>query len=231
MSQKRKLATYRGKLSPTEIAAGMNAATENAQRLVSDADILLAAGRFPTAASLASLSIEESGKVSILRELATAASDDELSSAWKGYRSHTRKNVQWQVPQLAIQGARKLDDLRPLFDEKSDHPFVLDHLKQLGFYTDCLGEKHWSIPAEVVDEQLARSLVQIAKLLVSKRDVSAKEIELWILHVGSAPKTDVCLMKQAVVNWYAAMQESGLRPQGINEMERFINEGVPFPQA
>lgn len=207
----------------------MNAATANAQRLADDADMLLAAERFPTAASLASLSIEESGKVSILRGLATATSDNEVLEVWKSYRSHTRKNVQWQLPQLALQGARKLDDLRPLFYGESDHPFVLDHLKQLGFYTDCLGKGHWSIPNEAIDETLARMLVQTAKLLVSKREVSAQEIELWTQHVGSAPKNDLALMKHSLVTWYAAMQEAGLRPQGINEMERFINEGVPFP--
>lgn len=90
----KKLNTYRGPLSAAEISAGMNAANANALRLVEDAKVLLAAGRIPTAASLAALSIEESGKTSILRQLATAASKDEITTAWKGYRSHTRKNVQ-----------------------------------------------------------------------------------------------------------------------------------------
>lgn len=230
MSPKKKLDSYHGRLSSAEIVAGMNAATANARRLADDADILLTAGRFPTAASLASLSIEESGKVSILRSLATAASDSEVQEAWKSYRSHTRKNVQWQLPQLALQGAQKLDDLRPLFDGTSDHPFILNHLKQLGLYTDCLGNRHWSIPNEAIDETHAHMIVQTAKLLASKGDVSVQEIELWTLHVGSVPKNDFDLMKHALVNWYAAMQEAGLRPQGINEMERFINEGIPFPQ-
>lgn len=207
----------------------MNVATANARRLAEDADILLASGRFPTAGSIACLSIEESGKVSILRQLATATSNVEVTEAWRSYRSHTRKNVQWLLPQLAMQGARKLDDLRPLFDEGSDHPYELDHLKQLGFYTDCLDKRRWSLPTEVIDEQLASMLVRTAKLLVSKREVSSQEIDLWMLYVGSAPKSDINQMKQALVDWYTAMQEAGLRPQGSNEMERFIIEGVPFP--
>jgi len=48
----------------------MNAATRNARRLAADARLLLDAGRLPTAAALATLSIEETGKVSILREIA-----------------------------------------------------------------------------------------------------------------------------------------------------------------
>lgn len=227
----KKLNTYRGPLSAAEISAGMNAANANALRLVEDAKVLLAAGRIPTAASLAALSIEESGKTSILRQLATAASKDEITTAWKGYRSHTRKNVQWQLPALAIAGARKLEEFRPLFDENADHPYILDQVKQLGFYTDCLGDRHWSIPANVVEEGLAHALVRIATLLVGKREITIKEIELWIEHLGSLPKDDLSVMKKALANWYAAMQAAGLRPDGTNEMERFINDGVPFPEA
>lgn len=227
----KKLNAYRGPLSAEEIAAGMNAANANALRLVEDAQVLLAVGRVPTAASLAALSIEESGKTSILRQLATAASEDEIASAWKGYRSHTRKNVRWQLPALALAGARRLEEFRALFDENSDHPYVLDQVKQLGFYTDCLGNRHWSIPTNVVEEDLARALVQIAALLVEKREITTKEIELWIEHVGTAPKDDLPVMKNALASWYAAMQKAGLRSKGINEMKRFINDGVPFPEV
>ena len=69
---KQKLSQYRGKLSPAQIADGMNAAIRNARRLSDDARTLFDLERYPTAASIAVLSIEESGKVSILR-LITAA--------------------------------------------------------------------------------------------------------------------------------------------------------------
>lgn len=230
MKQGRNLNSYRGRLTPTEISAGINAAVANAQRLADDADLLFKAGRFPTSLSLACLSIEESGKVSILRSLAIATSDEEVKAAWKKYRTHTRKNVQWLLPQLAMQGARKLDDLRPLFEEGADHSYELDNLKQLGFYTDCLDIRHWSTPIEAIDEQLACKLVSTAKLLVSKKEVSALEVELWKTHIGSVPQDNFALMQNALVNWYTAMQEAGLKPHGVNEMERFILEGVQFPK-
>ena len=143
---------------------------------------------------------------------------------------HTRKNAQWLLPELALKGARKLDDLRPLFDGDADHPFILDNLKQLGFYTDCLENKKWSVPQEAIDEKLAQSLVQIAILLVSKRQVTVTEIKLWIENLGAAPKNDFVASKAALVKWYSAMQEAGLCEPGINKMEQFINEGVPFPK-
>ncbi|WLI89602.1 AbiV family abortive infection protein [Massilia sp. R2A-15] len=226
----KKLQAYRGALSATEIAAGINAANANALRLVEDAEVLLNSGRVPSAASLASLSIEEAGKVSILRQLSTATSKDEVAAAWKSYRSHTHKNALWILPDLAASGARKLDDLRPLFEKDAEHPFVLDQIKQLGFYTDCLGNQHWSIPLEVIDEELARNLIQTAKTLVGKRETTVQEIELWVQFVGAAPRDDLSESQNALVNWYAAMQAAGLRPKGANEMERFINIGVLFPR-
>lgn len=174
MSSK-KLQSYRGPLSATEIAAGMNAANANALRLVEDAELLLNSGRFPSAASLATLSIEETGKVSILRQLSIATSKEEVAATWKRYRSHTQKNVQWLLPDLVVKGARKLDDLLPLFEKHAEHPFLLDHVKQLGFYTDGLGSRHWSIPSQVVSGELARSLIRPPKFLLGSARLPKKK--------------------------------------------------------
>jgi AbiV family abortive infection protein len=161
---KKQLDKYKGELSPEQIAEGMNAASDNAARLIEDANLLLERGRFPSAASLAILAIEEAGKVPILRGLALSKDDKEIASHWREYRSHTKKNVLWLLPQLVARGARRLDDFRPLFDEDSDHPFILDQVKQISFYTDCLGDAHWSIPHDVIDESLAMMLLQIARI-------------------------------------------------------------------
>ena len=222
----KKLDAYRGKLLPAEIAKGMTVAGRNARRLADDAATLLAAGSFPTATSLAALAIEESGKASILRALALARDDAEIKDEWKAYRSHTRKNSAWLLPALAASGARKLDDLRPLFDQDSEHPFLLDQLKQLGFYTDCLGTGQWSVPTEVIDEHLARMLVKLADVLAKSKDVTEKEIQLWIEHVGPIWKRDPSWMKTALANWYAAMQAAGLAPEGENKMEQFVRHDI-----
>jgi AbiV family abortive infection protein len=223
---KRKPRGYRGRLSPRQIAAGINAAHENALRLVADAGSLLAMKRFPTAASLAILSIEEAGKISILRGIAVARSDAEIDEKWARYRSHVRKNVAWILPQLVAKGVRKLSDLKPLFEESSDHPLILDKIKQIGFYTDCQGRAHWSMPAEVIDEDLATMLVRIAKVLASGRKCSELEIELWIKHVGPVWRKTLREMEEGVIKWYAAMQDAGLAPKGPNEMAQFIRDGL-----
>ena len=76
---KKKLDQYRGKLSPVQISEGINAAISNAKRLADDAELLLKERRFPSAASLAVLSIEESGKLSILRQLDVVQNDKHLN--------------------------------------------------------------------------------------------------------------------------------------------------------
>lgn len=229
---KKTLDAFRGALTPAQVAEGIRVASANAVRLANDAELLFRAGSFPTAASVAILAIEETCKVSILRSLALARSDVEASAKWKEYRSHTRKNGAWLLPQLAAQGAKKLEDLRPLFEEGAEHPYLLDQLKQLGFYTDCLGQAHWSLPADVISEELAESLVETARLFArsSAGECTTREIELWVEHLGPV-RQDLGWTKQAVINWYAAMQEAGLKPKGDNAMEQFIRVGISPDEA
>lgn len=217
---------YKGLLSSAEVAAGMNAAIRNANRLAEDARLLLNAGRIPTAASLAALAIEESGKVTILRQVALASSQKGAAKAWKPYRRHTDKNAMWLFPQVVAGGARKLKDFRSLVDASSDHPQLLDQLKQLGFYTDTYKRGHWSCPEDVIDQKLAESLVATAELLASDKDVTTEEIDLWVKHLGPVWGMSDESMQQALVNWYADMQEHGLAPPGDNAMEAFVQPGV-----
>jgi len=223
---KRKLEQYKGFLKPRQVAAGINAAITNAKRLADDAALLLESGRYPSALSLAVLSIEESGKVPILRSLALARNPEEIAEAWHEYRSHTRKNVMWMFLDLFAKGARRADDFNPLFYEESDHPFLLDMVKQVSFYTDCLGNAHWSLPSDVVDEDLSRSIVYIAQLLATKRQRTEREIELYVKHLKPVWKSHKELMEMALVQWYQEMQDEGLLPAGENEMERLILYGV-----
>jgi hypothetical protein len=120
-----------------------------------------------------------------------------------------------------------------LFEENSGHPCLLDQLKQLGFYTDCLGKARWSLPAAAISRELAESLVETAHLLAgsSTGECTTREIELWVEHVGPVWRQDLGWMKQAAINWYAAMQEAGLKPKGDNTMEQFVRVGIPPVQA
>jgi AbiV family abortive infection protein len=223
----KKLNGYKGALSPQQIADGINAAKKNAYRLAKDAKFIFDDGKYPSAVSLAILSIEESGKVSILRALSLAKDEKEVAECWRDYRSHTKKNVSWILPELAAKGARRLEELRPIFDETSDHPYLLDQIKQVGFYTDCLGQAHWSIPEDIIEESLAKILVQIAEVFSkNKEEISVLEIELWIKHMKPVWKTSISAMKAALIDWSKDMIENGLSSREVADMERFVNTGL-----
>lgn len=208
----KKLSSYKGRLNPSQIADGMNAANRNAIRLVTDAKILLNAEGFPSSAALSILSIEESGKSSILRLLSLSKTDKDIINTWKEYRSHVKKNVLGIFPQKFIEGARKLDDFRSIFDGKSEHPYILDQLKQISFYTDCLGQAHWSEPTLVINKELAESLVLTAEILTSRNEVTAREIELWIKHFSNTDFSDLTKAKESLLHWYYDMQVAELLP-------------------
>ena len=220
---KDKLSHYNGELSAAQVADGMNAACRNARRLADDAKLLLDAGRYPTAASIAALSIEESGKKSVLRGLALAPNKEARRSAWIGYRSHRSKNAAWILPDLVAKGARDLDSLRPATDASAGHTALLDQVKQIGLYTDCLGDAHWSEPEKVIDENTSRSLVGTADLLATSGVVTVKEIELWVEHMRPVYGAPLEWMKTALLDWFAAMREANLwEDDGDIPVEAFV---------
>lgn len=218
--RKKPLQQYRGTLTASEIAAGMNAASRNAMRLVEDAKLLIDAGRFPTACSLAILAIEERGKTSILRGLAIAPDSKALQEAWSDYRNHHSKNAMWIFIELVTKGARKLSEFSCIFEPNSEHPSLIDAIKQLGFYTDCYVKGRWSEPSDAINEEFARMMTHTAELLCSERDVTPREVELWIEHVG--PHHGTGRMTQGLLDFAQAMEEEGLGKLSVDQMSTFV---------
>src|ERR1700722_2494205 len=114
-----RLNQYRSFLTSEQIAAGINAATENAARLARDANLLLDGGRFPTSCSLALLSFEESGKSTILRQMATATTQAEVLNLWKRYRRHLDKHLITLMPERIARGARRLSEFKECVTDAS----------------------------------------------------------------------------------------------------------------
>lgn len=218
----RLLNPYWGRLSAEKIAEGMNVARANAARLATDARTMLDAGRKETAAALAILSIEEAGKTSLLRELVLVTEERGAKQCWKRLRSHTAKNAMWIFPQLVSRGARHLDEFSGIFDPSSDHTDVLDKLKQVCIYCDCYGKAHWHAPAGTITDDLAQYLVKTAEIFAHGRDVTVREIELWIEHMGPVRRRSLGWQRKALANWYAQMQAEELAPAANPGMDEFI---------
>jgi AbiV family abortive infection protein len=217
---KSQLQPYAGPLTPAQVTEGISAAQANALRLLEDAKLLLDSKRFPSAVALAILSMEEQGKVIILKRLALVSEPGDVKLAWKEYRSHRSKNAGWIMPQLVAQGARTMASMAAAVDPEAEHTAVLDSVKQVSFYSDCLGNRHWSVPDQVIDEGMARSMIATAELMVKSRPVSLREVELWAEIVG--PHYNKPGMIDAVIRWQQAMVEEGLSKREAASLEAFI---------
>jgi AbiV family abortive infection protein len=214
------LDTYAGPLTLQQIADGMNAAAINAGRLGNDARILLEAGSHATASSIAVLSLEESGKISILRQLVTADGIMQ-KDIWRRYRSHNSKNFLALVPDLVIGGGTTLKSFKRCFSQDGlSERQTYDALKQSGVYTDCLADQHWSIPSQVITMEIASAVVSWANR-VSRRGsaTTVRELELWRLYMSGGESTEKLVM------WASAMEEEGLKPKGYAEDVQKFTEG------
>jgi AbiV family abortive infection protein len=171
---------YAGHLKAAQIAQGINLARQNGKRLVADAKLLLAEKRYPSAAALAVLAIEEQGKELVLRRLALVHPTDKTATFWRDFRNHLQKNKAWILPFLGAQlpGATLEDLHAAIFDEDSNHSEVLDWVKQAAFYTDCVGNGQWQSPDQILDEWHTAKLVEIADVMQGSRgDITEEEIE------------------------------------------------------
>jgi AbiV family abortive infection protein len=202
----------------------MAAARRNATRLAQDAELLLSQGRWASASSLAILSIEESGKIGVLRRLSVVPDARAMSKAWQGYRSHHHK---LGVPIGVDLAGVSLTDPAAIAQAIEDTAKVVKNMdvrKQAGFYTDCVpgagGQPLWSEPERMISEEHAREVVYCANLLLTKREVSLREIELFIEHVGPVVGTPKII--DGWRKWSVAMDSEGLLTETLEEHENRV---------
>lgn len=217
---------YKSKLDAKSAADGIRLANENALALFEDAQLLFDNQRFERSLAISVLSIEESGKPSIIRSILLTDDPKELKKEWQNYRKHTKKNTAWILPDLVSKGATNLEELRPLFDKNSDHNQTLDSLKQLSFYTDIFSSKKWSSPKKVIDKEIAESVLKVAKIMSRKNEsglVTEKGLELWVKHLKPIWKLEMFKMKEAMINCYNEAEELGIIEKGkTKEMTNFL---------
>jgi AbiV family abortive infection protein len=226
-----RLSQFRGSLTAAQIAEGMNRALQNASRLAEDAATLLATARLPSSTALSILSIEESGKVALLRQMAISGDQKEWQTNWKAYRSHTKKNLLWILGDLVRQGKTTLDELSLVADPQSAHPDVLDNLKQLCIYTDCFTNVKWSSPNKIQLAELAPYLLKMAQVFAGSKIVTAEEVELWRKHLFPVKNEPLASQKKAVSAWYHELKLRGLSNEDIERVDTFLNVPSSRTQA
>ncbi len=215
------LTQYKGPLTPSQAADGIALARTNAARLIADAEMLIENNRHASASALAILAIEELGKVQAIKVIVLHSEPAKLKEAWRDYRNHRAKNVQWILPKLAAEGARTLAQLQAAADATGEHTAMLESVKQLSFYTDCYGEAgRWSEPSDAVDPKFAVSILATAQMLNRKTETTERELELWATIVG--PHCGKPTMINALLDFQRQMFVEGLTSTSADEMEAFV---------
>ena len=224
---KRKFRQYSGFLTTSEIAEGINVSNANARRLANDARLLFEHESYPSAVAMAVLSVEESGKVSILRELALARNQEEAAQCWRDYRCHVKKNLLWPIMDSYLKGARRAQDFMSLLDPDADHPYILDKIKQISFYTDCFRKGHWAVPNKLIGKGFAQGLLAIAESFARSREVTVEEVDLWVQYLSPCWKTSTSRMQKALFEWDKEIRKRGLIDKtNAPTMETFFTKGI-----
>lgn len=227
--QQPRIKKYSGAMTAEKIATGINLSSANAKRLLRSAQLLFEAKDYASAISLAILSIEESGKAGYLRGLALTDDEKSIKECWKDYRTHTKKNISFGLATVLHDGKICLEDLRPLFRPENTIPFQLDDLKQLGFYTDCLGDDgHWHTPVSYFTKEEAEVVLNNASLCCHRDEtVTVREIELWVECLKPVWLKSMDEMKRGLIRWRQKMREEGLVPED-DQFGEFVSSGIDF---
>lgn len=223
-----KRSQYHQSLTPEKAAEGIQIIIENAQSLLSDAELLYKNERYERTVTLSVLAIEEIGKIPILRSILLEDGQKELSKAWKNFRTHTEKNWGLYFSDYIKGGADNIDDLKLMFIDDESKSRV-ENIKQLSIYTDYFKKNKWSSPANVVNQKLAKTILDNAKIFVNKRNsfLSSEEgLKLWIKHLKPVWKTKMALMKKAMIEFYKEAKDLDLldKTTDMDLVERFINQ-------
>lgn len=167
---------YRGPLTPSQCADGINAARANARRLCAAARLLLSSGHSAAATQLCIVAVEEAGKEEWLRDLVIAQTDEETRLAWSALGRHQMKNSRLFGPLVADSGGSMLDLMRVKADPQL--PKFIEDLKQSATYTDCLDGIVWTHPEGAISGDAAVGLLDAAERLINDGDVAIQELEI-----------------------------------------------------
>lgn len=170
----------------------MQAASLNAVDLMDSADLLYTHKRFAHSVALATLAIEEAGKLPLLQSIFLGFGGDRVR-LWKSYRSHRAKTsslnagiqarVRATFPQIPPGEAKAIGQAGPT-------PIHLETNKQRAIYSDCLAVEDvfvCHLPRNIDWRQQAWDRLCEAQAIVhGLRDYTPEELDVWLRHAEAA---------------------------------------------
>lgn len=160
------MSQYKGLLTREQVAEGIRLAQENAVRLLNAARLLLKTGDAPTAMSLSILALEEYGKIEIVNEIGNTSDPEKLEKCWKAYRTHISKEIAFLRDYAKMKGIVGKQEAAEFCENNSDMLPLVDLMKQLGFYTDCIqGDDnfYWHEPKKKISNIMAVAIFSAAE--------------------------------------------------------------------
>jgi AbiV family abortive infection protein len=183
---------FSGTISIADATRATNLIQDNAARLVEDAKLLLEAERYPTAAMLATMALEESSRVYFPLELVLSDHERRLEECWRKFR-RDRHDFPWAI-------LRRDDGLM----NDAELNGMLSFIRTLGRRTECIEPGVWIDPQNLISRDLAQEIVKTAELFCSHR-VTPRSLEIWAEAARTLPRNAT---NQTALEKYRSMLES-----------------------
>lgn len=210
------------RLTPENIAVGMNVAIRNARRLYSDARLLLRSGRTSSAIALTVLAIEESGKVPILLKMGMTEDDAGLVDLWRRMRDHRAKNLSWILPLLAakgvLSGGARAEHFNAMWED-GPHAVAAELIKQRATYTEWR-DRSWHFPDADNHPTFAAEFVEMARAAITLwQETTPERVRRHCELVGPKDREAEGIVEAARQRVITVAMSRGVRirrPQGLS---------------
>jgi|KBSSwiStaDraftv2_1062776.scaffolds.fasta_scaffold15770_8 AbiV family abortive infection protein len=152
------------KLAPSEMGRGIHVANRNARRLLGDGILLYESARYPSAAALAVLAMEEAAKWSTLLHVTIAQDEKRIRESWRMNTLH--------IPKLtralrALMGAHEASGGdRPTVPD-AELAKAMNALKLSCIYTAFVVGRRWIDPMQVCDRDECHNQLSVALISTS----------------------------------------------------------------
>jgi AbiV family abortive infection protein len=192
MKKTNQLKKYEGNLTPFEAATGIQAARLNALDLVVTSELLYNRKRYAHSTAIATLSIEEAGKVPILLSIFLGLGQP-TKKLWQDYRRHIAKTKTLNVgieSRIAVFFPEIEKETKNHIANNGPNSSDLEVNKQLSLYSDCFETKEgvtWHVPQNTEWQKHAWERLNEAKALAhGLRDYSPEELAVWLQYAQKA---------------------------------------------
>jgi AbiV family abortive infection protein len=162
------------KLTPAQAQAGLHALQASAKRLIRDAKLLFNARRHTTAATLATMALQELARFQYIFEAAMIVEEDEMRELWHRFRSRSH-TFPWEHFDH-----RDTEVIGQATDQ------LMNFVQTIGTGAEYLGAGLWTNPDTLIDRALADSLIKVAEE-ISKLPIHPRAIEIWLETLRSLP--------------------------------------------